>query len=596
MKHFDQLVEITKKLNSTLDLDQILQLVVNAIAENFHFADMVKFFLKRDDDNFYYGHTCNRDKLDISSLVIDPTKDKFVSQIIEEKRSIFIADAVNDPRLEPIKVKMFNVQSILGVPVLVENEVFGLIFVHNIKKPMEFSLKDITRIEGFVSMAAVAIHNVRIFSDSRRLLEQQKILLEVTRALTKSLSVEDVLDTSLHFIKIATGVNRACMHIYDEQTRYFRMVKILKVVEKSDEEWNRIYQEATVGIDKNKLFYEIYSSHKPIAIYDVSRDARSNLEIFRDHGIKSVLIVPMVSKGNLLGTISLYTVDEYRYFTRFQEELTQSIADMTATALANSIYAEHLDALVKERTFKLQEANLKLENLVRDLKKMDEFKNDFITTLSHELRTPITSVQGVIDLLLKEIPGPLNDQQKGLALIADKATEKLLDHVNELLDYFKLEKGMITLSPEMVNYRRLVEETVKIVKQLFKQKNQTVKLQMEDFQHCVFVEEQRIRQVLFNLLSNAQKFTQEGGMITVKVAYNNGEIITSVSDTGVGIPLSKQQYIFTKFFRVDQNTEGTGLGLSICKQLVQQHHGRIWFESEQGKGSTFSFSLPVFHS
>lgn len=592
MKSVDRLIDITRQINFNLDLDQILQLVVNTIADDIADADLVGFFMKNQGEAIYRGRTGNHPVFDVTKLSVHPDEDEFVKEIVMTRESLYIPDTDKDHRLNRAKKDMMKIQSILGVPVIVEQEVFGLVFVHNFSRSMNLSKEDIKQIEAFVNMASVAIHNAQIFEQSRVLLQQQKLMLEVTHALSQSLSVEDVVETSFKYVQLTTGAKEIGLHLFDAGTDRFKPFKFVTTTGISEEDWKKKHQTLIFDVNQDQLLQEVYTTKKAIAIYDVMKDPRADRKACETFGIKSLLVIPLVLKGKLLATMALASVDEYHHYTESEIQICQSIADVTATALSNSLYAGKLDSLVKERTVELQEANLKLENLVKKLKDMDEFKNDFITSLSHELRTPIASIMGSIDILSKQIIGPLNERQKSLVEMADKATERLLSRVNELLDLSKLEYGKISIYPMVCNYRELVEETVNIIKPLFNKKNQAISIEMDTDPWDVCLDKQRIQQVLFNLLSNAHKFTREAGKITVKVTRGEYEVITEVVDSGVGIPEEKQKYIFDKFYQVEHTNCGTGLGLCISKQLVELHGGRIWFQSQVGRGSKFSYALP----
>ncbi|MBO8171036.1 MAG: GAF domain-containing protein [Bacillaceae bacterium] len=589
MKSLDRFIHITREINANLNLDQILQHVVNAIAEEIARADLVGFFMKHPENPIYYGHTGNNKQIDIKQLVIDPREDRFARKIIESQKSVYIPNTSRDGRLDPAKMELMQIKSILGVPVIVENEVFGMVFVHDFGKPMNLTPEDITTIEGFVNMATVAITNARAFEKTGRLLKQQKLLLDVNRSLSQSLSVGQIMESAFKYLNMTLSACEIGVHLYDPGINRFQAFRIAQSSSISEEEWQNKHQE----LHEDPLFQEIIQTRKPVAIDDVDRDKRLNHEVCQFFGIKSLLALPMIAKGEVMGVIVLPSIDHPRTYSESEISLAQTIADVTATALSNALYAEQLDSLVKERTVELQEANLKLENLVKELKDLVRFKDDLIASLSHELRTPITSIMGSIDILKKEIVGTVNPQQRQLLDMADRATEKLLTRVNELLDFSKLEQGKIRLVPRKTDYRALVEETVELVMPLFKKKNQSVNVRMDIENPQICLDRQRIQQVLFNLLSNAHKFTPEAGHISIHVYRDQTSVITEVADTGSGISEQEQTNIFEKFYQAHYQKDGSGLGLAISKEFIELHNGEIWVTSQEGKGSRFSYSLPT---
>jgi signal transduction histidine kinase len=324
----------------------------------------------------------------------------------------------------------------------------------------------------------------------------------------------------------------------------------------------------------------------------VYADPRPNHAACRTFGIASMLLIPLVTKGQIFGAVAIISVGQKRVFTQSEIELCQSIADVTATALSNALYAEYLDAAVKERTAELQQANFKLEGLVKELEHLNQMKNDFIASISHELRTPITAIKGTIDIFKKGIVGKLNPAQEELIDMSDKAVRRLLNQVNEFLDFAKLENGNFELALEKVNIQEVIKEAVHIMEPLIDKKKQTLVTEI-NVGGPVTLDRQRILQVLLNLLSNSNKFTPDKGTIRIKSFVENSRLVVEVHDNGIGIPEDKQKYIFTKFFQVNNQLSGTGLGLAISKKLVEHHGGEIGFESEEDKGTIFRFVLPI---
>lgn len=592
MKRFDKLIDISRQMNTDLDLHKILKLVVDGIADEITRVDMVAFFIRREDHK-YYGHTINDLRYDISDFVIDPKEHPFIEEMINNKRSIYIEDTDEDQRVNRERMHLLHIKSILGVPVVIDQEVFGLVFVHDFEKPLNLCRDEMKTIEGFVNMSAVAIQNARMFQQTNRLLEQQKLLLEINHALSESLSVDDVMDNAFKYIRTIIGEPEIAAHLYNPSTHQFEPFYLSSSSSITEEEWKKELSGVSMNADVDGIFSDLLENKRAIAIYDVKEDERANQKIREAFDLKSLLIIPMITKGKVLGMISVTTVDRHRHFNESEIELCQTIADVTGTALSNALYTRTLDSQVKERTIELQEANLKLENLVKDLKELIRFKNDLMASLSHELRTPITSIMGATDILKKEIVGPLNEQQKKLVLMVDRATEKLLSRVNELLDFSKIEQGQVQLNKMRTSYSALVQETVEVMNPLFQKKYQTVHLEIPEHDPSIEIDKQKIQQVLINLLSNAHKFTPEGGRISIRYYKNGQRLITEVCDTGIGISPTHHRHIFSKFYQASPHKNGTGLGLAISKQLIELHNGEMWFHSEEGKGSMFAYSLPL---
>ncbi len=230
-------------------------------------------------------------------------------------------------------------------------------------------------------------------------------------------------------------------------------------------------------------------------------------------------------------------------------------------------------------------------------KKVDQMKNEFVSTVSHELRTPLTSIKGYIDLILEGEAGEINEIQREFLNTVKQNNNRLVALINDLLDISRIESGRVHLRIKPVNFYEIVDETVNTFKTLIDKKSLNLSVSFHDEPPIINVDRDRICQVMANLLSNAIKYTPANGKIGIDVVNVDGEVFISIKDTGIGISLDDQQYLFTKFYRVDSSLTreigGSGLGLSICKTIIELHGGRIWVDSEAGKGSVFTVALPV---
>lgn len=227
---------------------------------------------------------------------------------------------------------------------------------------------------------------------------------------------------------------------------------------------------------------------------------------------------------------------------------------------------------------------------------IDRMKSDFVSIVSHELRTPLTSIQGYLDLLLMGASGPINKQQESFLKITKENAGRLHDLVSDLLDISRIESGGSELDVQVVSVARIVEHAADTLQNEFDERGLTLTLDISPDLPEVFADPSRLIQILTNLLSNAYKYTHEGGA-TVQARVTGGALQIDVIDTGVGISVEDQAKLFTRFFRAEdtevRQQPGTGLGLNITKSLVEMHHGEIWVTSEPGKGTTFSFTLPL---
>jgi len=227
----------------------------------------------------------------------------------------------------------------------------------------------------------------------------------------------------------------------------------------------------------------------------------------------------------------------------------------------------------------------------------ERIKDEFVSLVSHELRTPLTSIKGYVDLLLDGDAGEVTEEQKEFLEIVKSNSDRLVMLVNDLLDVSRIEAGRINLRPQPVDLAGCIHEVATSLRPLMEQKGQSLRLELPEDLPQVMADRGRMVEIVTNLLSNAHKYTLQGGSVTVRARVFGDEVQVEVSDTGVGMTSDERDKLFTKFYRAQnpatQDVSGTGLGLNIVKSLVDKQGGRIWVTSEPTKGSTFAFTIPT---
>jgi signal transduction histidine kinase len=329
-------------------------------------------------------------------------------------------------------------------------------------------------------------------------------------------------------------------------------------------------------------------------------------------GYRSSMAVPIIARGgDVIGTLNLYSPESY-FFTEDRVRIIQAFANQAATAIENIRLVEDIERKIKERTRELETANLELEALNQELhlrkqeaeaarmvaEEANRAKSEFLANMSHELRTPLNVIIGFSEMMLKEIAGPLTDRQ--IEYIRDilESGEHLLELINDILDLSKVEAGKFELEYEKINIEEIIEESLIFIKEKCLKHGITLSIDIKDGISEIEADRKRLKQVLVNLLTNAAKFTPDGGSITVRVRSREDDYIEfSVEDTGIGIKEEDIPKLFQPFQQLNtiykKKQPGTGLGLAICKRIVETHGGKIWVESEFGKGSNFKFIIPV---
>jgi len=251
--------------------------------------------------------------------------------------------------------------------------------------------------------------------------------------------------------------------------------------------------------------------------------------------------------------------------------------------------AERLQELIGglERTVAVRTAQLESAS---------RHKSEFLANMSHELRTPLNAIIGFTQVLQQKLFGEVNDKQEEYLGDINSSANHLLELINDVLDLSKVEAGQVELDVEQFSLREALERGVAMIRERASKDGVGVQLELDPGVDLVDGDERRIRQVVFNLLSNAVKFTPVGGNVDISSARLDGDVYVSIADTGPGIAPEDQERIFEEFQQTElgaEEREGTGLGLALSKKLIELHGGRIWVESEPGKGSKFTFTLPA---
>jgi signal transduction histidine kinase len=254
----------------------------------------------------------------------------------------------------------------------------------------------------------------------------------------------------------------------------------------------------------------------------------------------------------------------------------------------------------RQRFVKLRDFAAYLERANQELKKIDEMKSEFVSIASHELRTPLSTIKNAVQLILRGKAGEINETQANFLSIAEKNIIRLTNIVNNLLDLSRIESGKIGIKFEELDLRGPIDFIVSSLKPQADGKSIHLRTEVPKELPPVYGDREKIERILMNLIGNALKFTPEGGEVAVSAKLVDGstnDVAVSVRDSGIGIPADQLERIFEKFSQakgsLHRSVSGTGLGLAITKGLVEAHQGMICVESEVGKGSTFTFILPV---
>jgi signal transduction histidine kinase len=334
-------------------------------------------------------------------------------------------------------------------------------------------------------------------------------------------------------------------------------------------------------------------SNEMVNIPDALEDPRFKI-VDPPRAPRSMLLIPLSSPQRVIGAMTMAR-RLVQPFTDVEAALVRVIVSQAAISIEN---AQLYTAMHGQMT-KIEDQNRELEDANVQINEVSRLKSEFLANMSHELRTPLNSILGFSEILKDNLAGALSDKQRIECLEAIHASgEHLLQLINDVLDMSKIEAGRMDLVLEEFPVDSAVREVITVVKSLAGRKNIELTVATEPDDLVVYADKGKFKQVIYNLLSNAIKFTPEGGSIFVeaKLREHADDMLVTVTDTGVGIPAEHLDKIWGEFYMVQgehQTQKGTGLGLALVRKLVELHGGQIDVFSEEGKGSTFSFSMPL---
>jgi signal transduction histidine kinase/putative methionine-R-sulfoxide reductase with GAF domain len=475
-----------------------------------------------------------------------------------------------------------GVRTVLALPLLREGVPIGVIFIRR-TEVLPFSEKQIDLLKTFADQAVIAIENVRLFQELQartrklaRSVEELKALGEVGQAVSSTLDIEKVLETIVARAVQLSGTDCGVIHEYDERRQEFH----LRASHGMEQEIVEALRATPVRWDEGATGRAV-TTRAPVQIANILDQREPGTRVrpmLTRLGYRSLLSVPLFREQQIMGGLTVWR----RQSGSFDPEvvnLLQTFSTQSALAIQNA------------RLFR------EIENKGRQLEAANRHKSEFLANVSHELRTPLNAIIGFSEVLGEKMFGELNEKQSEYVNDIVSSGRHLLSLINDILDLSKIEAGRMELELRKFDLPSAVENALILMRE--RATRHGIRLQRTvDERLGEFVgDERKLKQVLLNLLSNAVKFTPEGGQIRVEAQLDDGSVRISVSDTGVGIASEDHAVIFEEFRQVgrnfEQKREGTGLGLSLTRKFVEMHGGQIWVESALGKGSTFTFTLPV---
>ena len=559
-----------------------VQAVVDAIAEHaarYCAAEDVGIFLLSDDGTLLIERA-SHGPVRPQRHPWPPDRTTMTGRAVVEKRTVHVVDLQAESAEYPLGSQVaveLGFHTAVATPLLRESVPFGAIILRRVKV-QPFTEQQMRLLRTFADQAVIAIENVRLFNETKEALERQTAISEILRIISASPSdVRPVLEA------IAENALRFCA------------AEDALVVLPDGDDLRLAAHRGPVPVasdlrypnDGTSMTSRAFLEARTIAVQDLqtATEFPVGAEHARAVGHHAVVVAPLLRDGVSIGTINLRRFDS-RPFSGREIGSLETFAAQAVVAIENV------------RLFnEIQAKSGQLENANQELAAASRHKSEFLANMSHELRTPLNAIIGFSDVLGQRLFGELNERQAEYTQDIASSGRHLLDLVNEILDLSKVEAGRMELEPGEFDLADTIRGTLSFVRERAARHSIELTDEAPDDLGSVVADERKVRQVLLNLLSNAVKFTPDGGTIVVRARRAEGEVEVSVRDTGIGIAPEDRGKVFDEFQQVgkasDRSREGTGLGLTLAKRFIELHGGRIWMESEVGKGTTFTFAMPL---
>jgi signal transduction histidine kinase len=482
-------------------------------------------------------------------------------------------DADDVPPASRAGIQALGMKSMAFAPMLFEGRGIGTLWVGRAAKGA-FSDKQLTLLRTFAEQAVIAIQNARLFNETKEALEQQTAISEILRAISSSpTDVQPVLDAIAERAARLCDAAAASIYVTEGDTLHHLASKGTSA--------EPVTHIETMPIDRHSLSGRTLLDRRTIQVRDLQAEGAefpTSHEIAGRLGHRSVVVAPLFREGKAFGTILLRR-QEVRPFSEREVALLHTFGDQAVIALENV------------RLFR------EIQDKSRQLEIANKHKSEFLANMSHELRTPLNAIIGFSEVLLERLFGELNDKQDDYLKDIHSSGRHLLNLINDILDLSKVEAGRMELDLSTFDVANAIANATTLVRERAQRHGIALRHELDPGLGEIAADERKFKQILLNLLSNAVKFTPDGGHVDVRAHREPDRLVVAVHDTGIGIAPDDQQAVFEEFRQVGQDytnkQEGTGLGLTLTRRFVELHGGTIRVDSEPGKGSTFTFTIPT---
>jgi GAF domain-containing protein/class 3 adenylate cyclase len=602
---------ITNTIRSALDYRQILQTIVDTVG---HMLEvdlcLLRPFMDGQllDEGFIYQKSLNykdRQSNKVTNLEVDKQKKEqeglfadshpsfppsVIAKTLWETHELHRindtkeADVIYGSTKELIErseaFTAISIRSSLIVPLICQQQLMAVLALHQCNRSRNWEDEEVQLVLMVADQAALALSQAYAYERVRDLAQREVLINTITSAIRSSLDPEDIFGAITQQLGQALDVDGCVLSLWTEEDKYVQCVGLYhKNLETSDINTNNksITQQLPQSqspIKGNPVLQEMLRTLQPVVIADMSNcpPEIKGFDLSLQGRSRSLLVVPLLSEGKSIGSITLKETAKARQWGHSEVQLAVSVAAQAAIAVQQSRLYE------------------KTRQQAERLMELDKQKTEFFQNISHEFRTPITLIQGPLESVVTMGEG-LSYEQSTIAL---RNSRRLLRLVNQLLDLQRLDAGKMQPNFRECDLVDFVSQIVESFRPYCEKKGLSLTSYLND---CppIYLDTEKFDKVVYNLLSNAMKFTPEGGFIKIQLWHIENKCILKVQDSGIGIIKEEIPHLFQRFRQAEgsenRSYEGTGLGLALVKELVEIHGGQVTVDSIYGKGTTFSIYL-----
>ncbi len=620
------ILDLAKKMNSVKSLDELDQQILGTLTETMKIKGAAIYRESHENGTLY--KQVSEKQFGATELSLKKNLTRLRAYFATQAEVLVTEEVLRDRRddlghrgnlMLALCEDFFGHGVEVVVPLMAKEHLLGMIFLMGKKSGDAYSGQDLQLLEILANSASVAMDNAMFYEELEQRVqtrttevnEKNRYLMTLQRVTTQILQGVDFKEVTQ---KIVDAIHDEMGHVgafifsYKASTGETQLTAVSNArrVQEALSLMGTKAFEIKGNVHDNKLMQRVFET-KEVAIVDKLREVlqpaiSGEVADQMQHlaRIKALAVVPIVVEGKAIGALT-FLIDRYKdHITTAEQEIMHALAHLVAIVIRNSRYYDQVEKSNKQlarANTRINDQVIQLEEANKHLQRLDKAKTEFLSIASHQLRTPLSAIRGYLSLLEEGDFGEMAVQQKTVIKKMQDNVKRLVNLVNDLLSLARIEAGTGPkgLNAEEIDFRIVVDQSVDEVALKAQSKGLYLHWERPADEVRIKVDKEKIDQVVMNLIDNAVYYTLEGG-VTITLTEEKKKIRFVVQDTGIGISKDNIHEMFAKFYRAQDamkvRPDGTGIGLYVAKIMVESHNGKIWVESEAGKGSKFIVELP----